>query len=104
MTAFFRNVYGASKSIDITVPPDVPDDLGLLEINDQLNWILDDLVAPASTNEELKARMQTLKTKLSDYGKAPVTAVRDVIDLASKIVELSESLRISEYKFAVASL
>lgn len=53
-TSFFLNVYGASESINIPVPPNVPEDLGLLKINYQRNWDLDELVAPASGNDQFR--------------------------------------------------
>lgn len=67
-------------------------------MNDQLNWNLEDLVAPSSTKEEVKASMKKFNTKIRECGKAPVTSVRDVIDLDTKSVEISESLRTSEDK------
>lgn len=73
-------------------------------MNGQLNWKLDDLVAPASEKDVVKTVMQKMNTKLSECGEAPVTSVRDVIYMATKIVELSESLRVTEDKCAVASL
>lgn len=102
--AFFREIDGASESSDSPVPLKVPNYLRLLEMNDHLTRELDDLVAPASANDEVKTVMQTLNAKLSERGKASVTSFREVIEMATKSVELSESLRVTEDKCAIASL
>lgn len=49
----------------------------------------------------MNAAKQTFNTKLKEFCKALVTFVREFINLGTKSVGLSESLRISEEKCAV---
>lgn len=63
-TYVFLNFYSAYESSESTIPPEVAEDLGLLEMTDQPNFNLEKLVEMASSNERLRTEMQKLNSKL----------------------------------------
>lgn len=94
---FFLEVDGASESSGSPDPPDVPDDFGLLELNDRNIWGLEELFPPTLTPiDSIRTAMLALNGKLLEREEGPLTVFTELIGMESKNLNQQESQLVAQ--------
>lgn len=77
----FREVDGHSEESHSPVPPDFDDLAALvrLDVDNETNWVIEDLVASRPLDSDKSVAMNALNFKRRDEGLSPVKTFKDFI-------------------------